>query len=76
MTMKELSYKLLSLLRYVSYIIDEKPNMQRFLSCLPLMFKERIEYDDSKTLEEALRKEHFFYHKNKNKIEKKYKTEK
>jgi len=40
------------------------------------MFKERIEYDDSKTLEEALRKEKFFYDKNKNKIEKKYKTEK
>ena len=50
--------------------------MQCFLSCLPLMFKERIEYDDSKTLEEALRKENFFYDKNKNKIEKKYKTEK
>ena len=44
--------------------------MKFFMSCLPLMFKERIEYDDSKTLEEALRKEHFFYHKNKNKIEK------
>ena len=50
--------------------------MQCFLSCLPLMFKERIEYNDSKTLEEALRKENFFYDQNKNKIEKRYKTEK
>ena len=40
------------------------------------MFKERIEYVDSKTLKEALRKENFFYDKNKNKIEKRYKTEK
>ena len=46
------------------------------MSHLPLMFKERIEYDDSKTLEEALRKENFFFDQNKNKIEKKYKTEK
>ena len=34
------------------------------------MFKERIEYDDSKTLEEAFRKENIFYDQNKNKIEK------
>ena len=33
------------------------------------MFKERIEYDNSKTLEEATRKENFYYDQNKNKRE-------
>ena len=38
-----------------------------FLSCLPLMFKERIKYDNTKTLEEEMRKENFYYDQNKNK---------
>ena len=46
--MKELSNKFLSLLRYVSYIIDEKPRIQRFLNCLPTSFKDRIEFDNPK----------------------------
>ena len=33
MNMKELNSKFLSLLRYVPYILDEKPKVQRFLSC-------------------------------------------
>jgi len=57
MTMKELCSKFLSLLRYVPYLIDEKPKVQRFLSCLPLTFKDRIEYDNPKTLEEAMRRQ-------------------
>ena len=69
MTMKELCCKFLSLLRYVPCMIDEKPEMQRFISCFPIMFKERIEYDNPKTLEEAVRKENFCYNQNKNKRE-------
>ena len=65
MTMKELCNKFLSLLCYVPYIIDEKPKIQCFLSCLPLMFKERIEYDNPIILEEAMRKEIFCYDQNK-----------
>ena len=67
--MKELYSKFLSLLHYVPYIIDEKPNIQRFLSCFPIMFKERIEYDNPKMLEETMRKENFCYDQNKNKNE-------
>ena len=33
------------------------------------MFKERIEYDNPKMLEEAIRKENLFYDQNKNKRE-------
>ena len=65
--MKELCTKFLSLLHYVPYIIDENQKIQCFLGCLPLMFKERIEYDNLKTLEEAMSKANLFYDQNKNK---------
>ena len=54
--MKDIKNKFLSLLRYVPYLVDEKPKVQRFLSCLPYHIKDRIEYDNPKTLEEAMRK--------------------
>ena len=69
MTMKELSSKFLSLLRYVPYIIDETPKIKRFLSCFPLMFKGWIEYDNPKTLEEAMGKAIFSQDQNENKRE-------
>ena len=64
MNMKELNSKFLILLRYVPYIVDEKPKVQRFLSCLPYHIKDRIEYDNPKTLEEAMRKVNFCYEQN------------
>ena len=57
MSMKELSSKFLSLLRYVPYIIDEKPKIQRFLSCLPTSFKNRIEFDNPKKFGGSYEKE-------------------
>ena len=57
MSMKEVSSNFLSLLRYVPYIFDEKPKIQRFLSYLPLSFKDIIEFDNPKTLEEVMRKD-------------------
>ena len=69
MSMKELSSKFLSLLRYVPYIIDEKPKIQRFPNCLPVSFKDRIEYDNPKTLEEEMRKDNLCYEQRKNKRE-------
>ena len=69
MAMKELCSKFLRLIHYVPYIIDEKPKIQQILSCFPIMFKERIEYDNLKTLEEVIRKENFCYGQNKNKME-------
>ena len=67
MNMKELNSKFLSLLRYVSYIVDKKPKVQQFLSCLPFHIKDRIEYDNPKTLEEAMRKANFCYEQNRKK---------
>ena len=61
MTMKDLNNKFLSLLRYVPYLVDEKPKVHRFLSCLPYHINDRIEYDNPKNLEEAMRKANFYY---------------
>ena len=70
--MKDLNNKFLSLLRYVPYLVDEKPKVQRFLSYLPYHIKDRIEYDNPKndnpkTLEEAMRKANFCYEQNQKK---------
>ena len=54
--MKDLNNKFLSLLRYFPYLVDEKPKVQQFLSCLPYHIKDRIGYDNPKTLEEAIGK--------------------
>ena len=65
MSMKELSSKFLILLRYVPYIIDENPKIQIFLSYLPTRFKDNIEFDNPKTLQEAMRKADFCYEQSK-----------
>ena len=65
MTMKDLSSKFLSLLRYVPYIIDEKPKIQIFLSYVPTSFKDRIEFDHPKTLEKDMRKYDLCYEQSK-----------
>ena len=65
--MKDFNSKFLSLIRYVPYLIDEKTKVQRFLSCLPYHIKDMIEYDNPKTLEEAMRKAKFCYEHNQKK---------
>ena len=69
MTMKEICSKFMRMLRYVAYIIDEKQKIQLFLSFFPIVFKEWIEYDNPKTLEEAMRKKKLCYDQTKNKKE-------
>ena len=61
MSMKELSSKFLSLLRYAPYIIDKKSKIQSFLRCLLTSFKDIIEFDNPKTLEKAMRKDKLCY---------------
>ena len=67
MTMKDLNSKFLSLLRYVPYLVDEKPKVQRFLSYLPYHIKDGMEYDNPKNMEEAMRKANFYYEWNQKK---------
>ena len=67
MNMKELNIKFLSLLRYVPYIVYENPKVHWFISCLPFHIKDRIEYDNTKTLEKAMQKANFCYEQNRKK---------
>ena len=46
------------------YIVDEKPKVQWFLSSLPYHIKDIIEYDNLKTLREAMGKANFCYEQN------------
>jgi hypothetical protein len=55
----------LELLRYVSYIKDEKEKIQRFLSGFPAFYKDKIQFDEPKTLEETIRKAKYLYDQSK-----------
>jgi hypothetical protein len=48
-------------MRYVPYIKDERVNMQWFLSGMPQSFQTMIEFDEPKTLEDAIRKDRYCY---------------
>lgn len=54
--MDEYITKFTSLLRYVPYLRDEMAKVQRFLSSFPTHMKERIEFVNPKTMDEALKK--------------------
>eukprot|EP00253_Pinus_taeda_P016580 PITA_16580 len=56
-----------SLLRYVPYIKEEKAKVQRFVSSLPAYIRERIEFDNPRTMDEAIRKARICYQQNKQK---------
>ena len=67
--MEEYANKFLELLRYVRYIKDEKVKVQRFLSGLPQSYKDRIEFYEPRTLEEAIRKAKYCYEQSKGKLD-------
>ena len=46
---------------------DDKVKIHRFLSGLPQSYKENIEFDEPRTLEEAIRKAKYYYDHNKRK---------
>ena len=52
------------MLRYVRYIRDEKVKVQRFLSGFQ-SYKDRIEFYEPRTLEEAIRKAKYYYEQSK-----------
>eukprot|EP00253_Pinus_taeda_P020635 PITA_20635 len=65
--MDEFINRFTSLLRYVPYIKEEKAKVQRFVSSLPAYIRERIEFDNPKTMDEAIRKARICYQQNKQK---------
>jgi hypothetical protein len=54
--MEEYVNKFLDLLRYVPYIKEEKVKAQRFISWPPKEYRNRIEFDEPKNLEDTIRK--------------------
>ena len=66
--MEEYENKFLELLRYVKYIKYDKVKIQRFLSGLPQPYKDRIEFDEPRTLEEAIRKAEYCYDQTKSNL--------
>jgi hypothetical protein len=59
--MKYLCSKFMSLLCYVPYILEKNPKIHQFFSFLPISYKDRIEFDNPKTLEETMRKDKLFF---------------
>jgi hypothetical protein len=56
MTLDEYDKILFELLKYVDFKKDEKVKIQRFRSGLPSFYSEKIQYNNPKTLEEAIRR--------------------
>ena len=56
MTIDDFVTKFTSLLRYVPYLREEKAKVQRFLSSLPAHMRERIEFVNPQTMDQAIRK--------------------
>jgi len=61
MTIDDLKNKFIELLRFVPYIREDKVKIQQFLSCLPQSYKEKIEFDNPKTLSEVFIKAKMCY---------------
>eukprot|EP00253_Pinus_taeda_P016529 PITA_16529 len=68
-TMDEFVTKFTSLLRYVPYIREEKAKVQWFISSLPQAMRERIEFDNPKSMDEAIRKARICFQQSKQKGE-------
>eukprot|EP00253_Pinus_taeda_P012179 PITA_12179 len=68
-TMDEFISRFTSLLRYVPYIREEKAKVQRFISSLPAYMRERIEFDNPKSMDEVIRKARICYQQGKQKGE-------
>jgi hypothetical protein len=61
MNMEEYEKRFLELPRYVSYIKDEKEKIQILVNGLPIFYKDKIQFDESKTLEEMIKKAKYLY---------------
>ena len=60
--MDEFVTKFVNLQCYVHYLKEEKAKVYRFISCLPLAYKEKIEFQMPKNMNEEIKKDKFCYH--------------
>jgi hypothetical protein len=63
------SKRFLEMLRYVPYLKDEKERIHLFFSGLPQSYQDRIEFDETKNLEDTIRKANCCYDQSKNRQE-------
>eukprot|EP00253_Pinus_taeda_P011976 PITA_11976 len=68
-TMDKFITRFTSLLRYVPYIREEKAKVQRFVSSLPPYMRERIEFDNPKSMDEVIQKARICYQQSRQKGE-------
>jgi hypothetical protein len=68
MTMDEYKKRFFELLKYVEFIKDEKVKIQRFLIGLPSFYRDKIQYDNPRNLEETIRREKYLYEKSRERL--------
>ena len=56
LTIEEYTNDILDMVRYVRYIRDEKVKIQCFLSGLPQSLKDKIEFDETRIINESIKK--------------------
>jgi hypothetical protein len=56
LTMEDYEKRFLEILRYVGFIRDEKVKIKIFLNGIPSLYRDKIQVDEPKTLEEHIRK--------------------
>jgi hypothetical protein len=61
MTIDEYEMIFLEVFKYVSFIKDETIKIQRYLSGLPSFISDKVQYDDTNTLEETIRRAKCLY---------------
>ena len=54
MTDEEYTSRFLKLFRYVPYLKEEKAKVHKFISGMPVTYRDRIEFDEPRSLEEAI----------------------
>ena len=69
MTDEQFISRFLELLSYVPYLREEKAKVQRFISGLLVTYRDRIELNVPRSLEEAIRKLKHCYEQSKCKVE-------
>ncbi len=72
MTNEEYTSRFLELLRYVPYLREEKAKVHRFIRGFLVAYRERIEFDEPRSLEKAIQNLKHCYEQSKCKVEPKH----
>jgi hypothetical protein len=69
MTMEDYEKKFLEILRYMDFIRNEKVKIKSLLSGFLSFYKDKIQFENPRTLEESVRKAKSFYEQNKERLD-------